>query len=89
MRYTFLPAEPSSLELLQGLSKLTQLEKLQLEGYSTLSPSLALGLVAALPALSCFQIGLCKHPQVLSEEYHDKWKGDWEEDERWGEVHSG
>jgi hypothetical protein len=83
-----LPAQPSSSELLQGLSKLTQLEQLQLEGYSTLSPGLVLGLVAALPALSCFQIGLCKHPQLLAKEYNER-EGDQQEDDRWGEVHPG
>jgi hypothetical protein len=45
-----IPQQPSSAELLRHLSKVTQLEELQLEGYSTISPALVLGLAGATAA---------------------------------------
>ena len=62
-----MPKQPSSVELLQGLSKLTQLEELQLKGYSTVTPGCLVGLVGALLQLQLLKVGLCKHPNLLPE----------------------
>ena len=62
-----LPEQPSSNDFLQGLSKLTQLEQLQLEGYSTVTPVMVSFLVAqSLPQLQLLEVGLCKHPELLT-----------------------
>jgi hypothetical protein len=61
------PEQPSTLELLQGLSQLTQLEHLELLGYSTLTPALVGMLVAQLPKLRVLEVGRCKHPQLVIE----------------------
>ena len=60
-----LPEQPSSTDFLQGLSKLTQLEQLQLEGYSTVTPVIVSFLVERLPQLQLLEVGLCKHPELL------------------------
>jgi len=60
-----LPEQPSSTDFLQGLSKLTQLEQLQLEGYSTVTPVLVSFLVERLPQLQLLEVGLCKHPELV------------------------
>ena len=86
------PSEPSSAELLQGLSQLTQLEVLELEGYSTITPGLVLGLAAALLKVRRLQIGLCKHPRLWWEKYR---VSDLEDpqlgvgDGEWDVVHPG
>ena len=59
------PEQPSSSDFLQGLSKLTQLEQLQLEGYSTLTPAVVCILVERLPQLQLLEVGLCKHPELV------------------------
>ena len=62
-----MPKQPSSVELLQGLSKLPQLEQLQLEGYSTVTLGCLVGLAGALLQLQLLKVGLCKHSDMLRE----------------------
>jgi hypothetical protein len=62
------PEQPSSLELLQGLLQLTQLEHLELLGYATVTPALVGMLVAQLPKLKFLEVGRCKHPELATEE---------------------
>jgi hypothetical protein len=73
------PEQPSSLELLQGLSQLTQLEHLELLGYSTLTPALVSMLVAHLPKLKVLEVGRCKHPQLAIEGEAAKGAGEFED----------
>ena len=80
------PGQPSSTELLQGLSKLTQLEQLQLEGYSTVTPGLVGCLIGALPQLQLLEVGLCKHPELLEELLSNGWTV---RAVPWSEVHPG
>ena len=58
------PAQFSSDEFYQGLSRLTQLEQLQLEGYSSITSNMLMVLVAVMPQLQMLEVGLCKHPGV-------------------------
>ena len=50
----------TGVDLLRGLSCLTQLEQLELEGYVAVSPAVVCGLIERLPSL----LGRCSHPQV-------------------------
>jgi hypothetical protein len=68
-----LPSQPSSTQLLQGLSRLTGLEELQLEGYSTVTPGLVGCLIGALPQLQLLEVGLCKHADLLEEFLSNGW----------------
>ena len=63
-----MPIHPSGVELLQGISKLTQLEELQLEGYMTVTPACLEGLAGALPQLQLLKVGLCKEICVWNAE---------------------
>ena len=83
------PAQPSSVQLLQGLSKLTQLEELQLEGYSTISPALVSGLTGVLPQLRLLQIGLCKHPEIVGSQLGEGAAEQVGDDGDWVIVHPG
>ena len=73
------PEQPSSSDFLQGLSKLTQLEQLQLEGYSTFTPGMVCCLAQSLPQLQLLEVGLCKHPDMGKEVIRDKDVISWEE----------
>ena len=61
-----LPEQSRSTDFLQGLSKLTQLEQLQLEGYSTITPAVVCCLAQSLPQLQLLEVGLCKHDELLT-----------------------
>ena len=74
-----IPGQPSCTEFLQGLSKLTQLEQLQLEGYSTVTPAMVSFLVQILPQLQLLEVGLCKHPELEEEMVRGKDAISWEE----------
>ena len=73
------PKQPSSSDFLQGLSKLTQLEQLQLEGYSTVTPGMVCFLVERLPQLQLLEVGLCKHPELEQEVMTGRSVISWEE----------
>ena len=73
------PDEPSSSDFLQSLSKLTQLEQLQLEGYSTFTPAMVCCLAQSLPQLQLLEVGLCKHPELEKELIAGKNAISWEE----------
>ena len=60
-----LPVQPSASDFYEQLSPLTQLEQLQLLGYSTVTPALCHDLVDALPQLQLLEVGLCKHPELM------------------------
>ena len=74
-----IPEQPSSSDFLQGLSKLTQLEQLQLEGYSTVTPGMVSILAQSLPQLQLLEVGLCKHPELEKELVTGKDVVSWEE----------
>ena len=74
-----LPEQPSISVFLRGLTKLAQLEQLQLEGYSTVISVMVCALVT-LPQLQLLELGLCKHPELLTAAgFGDRAKGTtWE-----------
>ena len=78
------PEQPSSSDFLQGLSKLTQLEQLQLEGYSTVTPAVVCCLGERLPQLQLLEVGLCQHPELLKAANVED-----EADVSWPVVHPG
>ena len=73
------PKQPSSSDFLQGLSKLTQLEQLQLEGYSTVTPAMVPCLAQSLPQLQLLEVGLCKHPELEKQVITGEDVVSWEE----------
>ena len=77
--HTGVPGQPSSSDFLQGLSKLTQLEQLQLEGYSTFTPGMVCCLAQSMPQLQLLEVGLCKHPDLGKEVIREKDVISWEE----------
>ena len=74
-----IPEQPSSSEFLQGLSKLTQLEQLQVEGYSTVTATMVCCLAQSLPQLQLLEVGLCKHPDLEKEVTTGEDVVSWEE----------
>ena len=60
-----LPQQPSQQQLLQGISALTQLQQLEVSGYSTVTPMLVMGLPGCLPHLRGLKVGLCNHSEVV------------------------
>ena len=74
-----IPKQPSSSDFLQGLSKLTQLEQLQLEGYSTITPAMVPCLAQSLPQLQLLEVGLCKHLELEKEVIRGENVISWEE----------
>ena len=77
--HTAIPEQPSSSDFLQGLSKLTQLEQLQLEGYSTFTPGMVCCLAQSLPQLQLLEVGLCKHPELEKDVITGRDVISWEE----------
>jgi hypothetical protein len=59
------PPRPSPAEFIAGLSKLTQLEQLEVLGYSSVTPGLLTDLVSCLPGLRALEVGLCRHPSLI------------------------
>ena len=59
-----LPQQPSQQQLLQGISALTQLQQLELSGYSTVTPMLVVSLAGCITQLQGIKVGLCNHPDV-------------------------
>jgi hypothetical protein len=66
-----LPAQPSPADCLAGLSVLTQLEQLEVLGYSSVTPGLLTDLVTCLPELRVLEVGLCRHPSLVQAEGQD------------------
>ena len=84
------PEQPSSAQLLTGVSGLTQLEVLQLEGFSTLSPECVVGIVKALPQLQVMEVGLCRHPDLIDDGFvGEEARKAAAEKAGWEEMHSG
>jgi hypothetical protein len=63
-----LPTQPSPAEFLAGLSVLTQLEQLEVLGYSSVTPELMTDLVTCLPGLRVLEVGLCRHPSLVKKQ---------------------
>jgi hypothetical protein len=60
-----IPPQPSPADFLGGLSGLTQLEQVELLGYSSVTPGLMTDLVTRLPGLRALEVGLCRHPKLV------------------------
>jgi hypothetical protein len=60
-----IPDQPSPADFLAGLSELTQLEQLEVLGYSSVTPGLLTDLVSCLPGLRFLEVGLCRHPSLV------------------------
>jgi hypothetical protein len=64
-----LPTQPSSpADFLAGLSVLTQLEQLEVLGYSSVTPGMLTDLVTCLPGLRALEVGLSRHPSLVQAE---------------------
>jgi hypothetical protein len=44
---------------------LTQLEQVEVLGYSSVTPGLLMDLVSCLPKLRALEVGLCRHPDLV------------------------
>jgi hypothetical protein len=60
-----LPAQPSPADFLASLSGLTQLEQLEVLGYSSVTSGLLTDLVTCLPELRALEVGLCRHTSLV------------------------
>jgi hypothetical protein len=63
-----LPDQPSPADFLAGLSELTQLEQLEVLGYSSVNPGLLTDLVTCLPGLRALEVGLSRHSSLMQAE---------------------
>ena len=59
-----LPEQLTAEDLLLGLSRLTQLEQLELIGYVAVDPSVVCALIGQLPKLLVLEVRRCEHPEV-------------------------
>ena len=61
-----LPEQLTAADLFRGLSRLTQLEQLELIGYVAVNPAVVSALIGQLPKLLVLMVRRCEHPELLA-----------------------